>query len=156
MFEILIKNQISKKFRFHPCIKTILWKPMRNKLSSIIFISNCYCMFPSKCNVHNEFIRCYSKHFSCLKFFSLFNITMKCSFSMTSNSKSRITFCWSFYRIFIFFYYFSKLTLFPSISNFNSHPHKEDDSALYKVSKVWDISTYILTKRMTVQLDVQF
>ena len=114
MFEILIKNQISKKFRFHPCIKTILWKPMRNKLSSIIFISNCYCMFPSKCNVHNEFIRCYSKHFSCLKFFSLFNITMKCSFSMTSNSKSRITFCWSFYRIFIFFYYFSKLTLFPS------------------------------------------
>lgn len=115
MFEIFIKNQIFKKFRIHPCIKAILWKPMRNKLSGVIFISNCYCMFPAKCNVHNEFIRCYSKHFSCLKFFSLFNITMKCSFSMTSNSKSCITFCWSFYRIFIFFYYFSELTLFPNI-----------------------------------------
>ena len=115
MFKVFIKNQISKKIRIHPRIKTILWKSMRNKLSSVIFVSNCYRMFPAKCNVHNEFIRCYSKHFSCFKFFSLFNITMKCSFSMTSNSKSCITFCWSFYRIFIFFYYFTKLTLFPLI-----------------------------------------
>lgn len=114
MFKIFIQNQISKKFRNHPCIETILRKPMRNKLSSIIFISNCYCMFPSKCNIHNEFICCNSEHFSCLKFFSFFNKTMKCSFCMASNSKSCVTFCWSFYQILIFFYYFSKLTLFPS------------------------------------------
>ena len=115
MFKVFIKDQISKKFWNHPCVEAILWKPMRNKLSSIIFISNCYCMFPSKCNVHNEFISCYSEHLSCLKFFAFFNKTMKCSFSMASNSKSCIAFCWSFYRIFIFFYYFTKLTLFPNI-----------------------------------------
>ena len=33
--------------------------------------------------------------------------------------------------------------------NFNSHPHEEDDGAPYVIDKLEDISTHILTKRMT-------
>ena len=34
--------------------------------------------------------------------------------------------------------------------NFNSHPHEEDDEDLKRDGTVDDISTHILTKRMTV------
>ena len=34
---------------------------------------------------------------------------------------------------------------------FNSHPHEEDDDIFYGDSADWDISTHILTKRMTTQ-----
>ena len=36
-----------------------------------------------------------------------------------------------------------------SSSNFNSHPHEEDDEESNKHSNACDISTHILTKRMT-------
>ena len=36
--------------------------------------------------------------------------------------------------------------------NFNSHPHEEDDGAPYVIDKLEDISTHILTKRMTAIL----
>ena len=35
---------------------------------------------------------------------------------------------------------------------FNSHPHEEDDDIFYGDSADWDISTHILTKRMTKML----
>ena len=37
--------------------------------------------------------------------------------------------------------------------NFNSHPHEEDDHNENKYSTVWNISTHILTKRMTAILN---
>ena len=36
------------------------------------------------------------------------------------------------------------------LSDFNSHPHEEDDIKECNMRNTWDISTHILTKRMTV------
>ena len=36
------------------------------------------------------------------------------------------------------------------ILSFNSHPHKEDDDKLVKMYKVLNLSTHILTRRMTI------
>ena len=35
--------------------------------------------------------------------------------------------------------------------HFNSHPHEEDDPPLWVVAEIFDISTHILTKRMTIR-----
>ena len=37
-----------------------------------------------------------------------------------------------------------------SFGNFNSHPHEEDDVGTFQINAMLDISTHILTKRMTV------
>ena len=38
-----------------------------------------------------------------------------------------------------------------TLKHFNSHPHEEDDGYLSGENHIYDISTHILTKRMTVQ-----
>jgi len=87
---------------------------MRYKLSFVIFIGYCHCMFPAKRDVDDEFSSSNSVHLSSLKLFPFFNIIMKCAFCMASNPQSSISFMRCGNWIFVFVYDISKLTLFPS------------------------------------------
>ncbi len=96
--------------------KRKLRKTVRNQLICVVFSSYCNSVFPTKSDVYDKLICCYSMHLCSFKFMPCFDIIMKGSFGMTSDAQSVVTIVWSWNRICIGFYYLSKLTLFPSVS----------------------------------------
>ena len=46
------------------------------------------------------------------------------------------------------------IRIIPKELNFNSHPHEEDDGEVIQVRGKYNISTHILTRRMTIRKDL--